>query len=170
MNVPLIFLWVLVLFVCGLLVYISITTQIKWYGNKQNLVTTIPVGTCIVATNSVPDVSKDPYCVSNGVTTGYRYAASLNLGSTLTSGIVISTTPTYYGTVCAEFCPSGLDPSKPGTCSGGTGQDNYTACVKVLQPVGCVDPALPVGYDNVFGNFYYATHIGNATCQITIAA
>jgi hypothetical protein len=170
MNFALIFLWFVVLGMCALLVYISIITQIKWYGNKANLITALPAGKCIVATNSVPDVSKNLYCVSNGTITGYRYSPSINLGSTLTSGVVISTTPTYYGTVCAEFCPSGLDPSKPGTCNGGIGQDDYVACIKTLQPVGCKDPALPVGYDNVFGNFYYATHIGNATCQTTAHA
>ena len=167
MNFALILLWLIVLAVCGLLVWISITTQIKWFSPKANPISIIPVGKCIIATNSVPDVSTDPYCVANGITTGYRYDSAITLGENLTTGVVISTVPTYYGTVCSEFCSSGIDPSNPGHCNGGIGQDNYEICVQRLRPVGCTDPALPVGYDNRFGNWYYIAHIGNSTCQVT---
>jgi hypothetical protein len=167
MNFALILLWLVVIGVTVLLVYLSLKTQSYWFENKSVPIGPPTGGKCIIPTNSVPDVSNDRYCVGP-LSQGLRFDPGIKLGSNVIIGGVIGTAPIYYGTVCSEFCSAGLDPSKIGQCIGGTGQDNYNACVSTLKPVGCTDPALPIGYDNKLGSFYYLIHTNNTTCQITV--
>lgn len=163
MNVPLEYLWIIVIILLIAFVIYSVIGISNW--TNAEVVVIPPTNlACAVAFDQLPSVTGTPCCYVGGSLTESRYMSTLDL--------VVNPVPSGYLSICQQFCTNGVTSSGincvAGTAGSGGGssdggQAKLQACIAKTQPVNCASPAMPVA---ALGNTYFYPHAAtDVTCQ-----
>jgi len=121
---------------------------------------TIKSNHCIIATETLPNLSFNQCCTIFGSTTNTKYLSTLNL--------VVSPVAINYVDVCSGFCTGAFD--KPNLkCLPGTNVINLEEeqlqldrCIIASQPINCSDLSNPVAVSNT--SYLYPYSAGTQLC------
>jgi hypothetical protein len=133
------------------------TTNIQINGTFNGA---IKSNSCIVSSESVPNLSSVQCCRIFGRSTNLKFLSTLNM--------VVSPISTDYLTVCSGYCSAGFDNTN-NKCADNpnviTEQQLFNQCVAFSKPDNCSDPSKPVAISG--STLLYPFSPGSQLCTDT---